>query len=399
MNIKNLLNDSIKTVISSVIYMVIFQFIFFPYLSRKYGAHDFGIIITIYSLVTLFSVIVGSTLNNVRLLNDKKFKQQYISYEFIKLFAIASIIVEILLSSILIFYFSYSFIQVLSICYLLLLLNLKNYLQVYLRINLSYNKLFFLVLLQSITLLILIQLNKTIVDLGWETTLVLTELTGVIYIIMQIRNKNARFYYDKNKYLHVRNHYTNLAFINLINNIIIYFDRFILLIMLNAKSVTIIFLVTFVGKLFAGFVFPINSVLLSYLTKSNLHPKKLLNWLTLASIVLIIISTLSSYPLSYIVIKYLYHSNFIELKKYIILANLGVIMSVVGNILFVFNMKYVPVKFQSKSQILFFITYFIITIPLTYGFGIMGFILSVIISNSIKLISIYYYGREYSEVE
>ncbi|PKE12565.1 hypothetical protein [Macrococcoides caseolyticum] len=398
MNKKSFINDSLKTIFGSLLYMFTIQFILFPSLSHHYSQKEFGVILTIYSVMTLLSVVVGSTLNNIRLINISRFRKRYISKEFLLLLLSLVLISEVFLYFILKLYFKMDSSSVLILLFLLAFLNLKNYLQVHFRINFQFNNLLALVILQAITIFILV-ISNSFMNIGWERILLINEFIGVLFIVATFMKYKLEPSFKKEEFIFISKHYTNLAIINLVNNIIIYFDRFIIIIFISANAVSIAFLVTFVGKLIGSVISPINSVVLTYLSQTDIPKKRLLSILVIFAIIITISGTIISYPLSIVVIKYLYHEEVSNYIQYILVGNFGVILTVVGNFLFVFNMKYVPFKYQTSSQIIFFISYFIITIPSTYLCGLNGFFIAVICSNLIRIISIYYYGKKYSEVK
>ena len=61
--------DTIKTIFSSLIIALGLQFIAYPFIHRGMGDNNFGEILTVYTILTITSVVLGNTLNNIRLIN------------------------------------------------------------------------------------------------------------------------------------------------------------------------------------------------------------------------------------------------------------------------------------------------------------------------------------------
>ncbi|PTF05734.1 capsular biosynthesis protein, partial [Staphylococcus equorum] len=63
--------DSSKTIASSLLVAFGLQLIAYPFIINEIGNNQFGEILTIYTLMTISSVVIGNTLNNIRLINVK----------------------------------------------------------------------------------------------------------------------------------------------------------------------------------------------------------------------------------------------------------------------------------------------------------------------------------------
>lgn len=73
---KQILEDFIINIIAAVIPVILLHIIIFPQLAEIKGDEVYGFIVTIISIITLFSDSYGNVLNNVRLLQDERYDKK-----------------------------------------------------------------------------------------------------------------------------------------------------------------------------------------------------------------------------------------------------------------------------------------------------------------------------------
>ncbi|PTK57410.1 capsular biosynthesis protein, partial [Staphylococcus haemolyticus] len=76
--------DTLKTISSSLLIALGLQFISYPFIHRILGDKEFGQILTIYTIITISSVVLGNTLNNIRLINVNYYSADYYYSKFRK---------------------------------------------------------------------------------------------------------------------------------------------------------------------------------------------------------------------------------------------------------------------------------------------------------------------------
>src|SRR5699024_1558884 len=127
----------------------------------------------------------------------------------------------------------------------------------------------------------------------------------------------------------------------------------------------------------------------------SLNTKKLFTISIIISFVSGLVIFIICFPSSLLIIKYLYPSFNNINYSYIFLGNLGVILSIIGNIIFPLNLKFTTVKVQAYIQYIYFIFFLLSTLILTLYFSLYGFLFSVIVSNMIRclllILSGYYF--------
>lgn len=398
MSVKMFINDSIKTLLSTTFLMVVIQFVLFPYFSNKHTSEVFGEILTIYSIFSISTVVIGNTLNNLRLLDSNIYKNKEFGIDYLKLIVI-SIFFNILITTLIfIFNFKYNLGEIIILNIIIVIMILKNYLQVYLRLELLFNKLLVMSIIQGLVLIFLVYVLK--INMSWWIFILIGELAGLLYLLTQFVNKGYSFNTTHINFKKLNVKFWQLSSVNFVNNLIIYFDRFLIYSVLGGNVVTISFVTTFVGKILSGIVSPINGVILTYIsTRTQANTLKIYRYAIFSSLIVGLLTILLVLPISKYVVVHLYDINYSSISRYLIIGNLSVIILIMGNILFPMNIKYTNIKYQTIVQTIYFILYFLLSIPLTLAWELMGFFISVTSANIIRYFLMIYTGFKYMERE
>ncbi len=398
MSVKMFINDSIKTLLSTTFLMVVIQFVLFPYFSNKHTSEVFGEILTIYSIFSISTVVIGNTLNNLRLLDSNIYKNKEFGIDYLKLIVI-SIFFNILITTLIfIFNFKYNLGEIIILNIIIVIMILKNYLQVYLRLELLFNKLLVMSIIQGLVIIFLVYVLK--INMSWWIFILIGELAGLLYLLTQFVNKGYSFNTTHINFKKLNIKFWQLSSVNFVNNLIIYFDRFLIYSVLGGNVVTISFVATFVGKILSGIVSPINGVILTYIsTRTQANTLKIYRYAIFSSLIVGLLTILLVLPISKYVVVHLYDINYSSINRYLIIGNLSVITLIMGNILFPMNIKYTNIKYQTIVQTIYFILYFLLCIPLTLAWGLMGFFISVTSTNVIRYFLMIYTGFKYMERE
>ena len=100
----------------------------------------------------------------------------------------------------------------------------------------------------------------------------------------------------------------------------------------------------------------------------------------------VIILTIVTTIVSYVLLDFLYKNVFDEAKKYFIIGNLGQILNFIAITIMVILLKFVDKKYQIYINFIHLIFFVIIVIPLAIKYGINGMIYGLLIANLIKFI-------------
>ncbi|MDT0716205.1 capsular biosynthesis protein [Staphylococcus chromogenes] len=395
---KNFINDSVKTLISTLLVAFALQLIAFPTISHILGSAKFGQILSIYAIITIGSVIIGNTLNNIRMINVNDYHSDKLHFIFFNIITVSVFIECIILLALFIGYFELEFNIIVSLIIVNILMVIRIYMNVYFRMKLQYTKILVAAIFQFIGLILGIAIFTKIHY--WPIIFLMSEITIVAYTLCSLRylrfSDSQTKIKTKNK--KVISDYVNLLAVNGLNNLNTYLDRIILLPLSGGKAVALSFLATFIGKIFSTFMYPINNVILSYISVKPINNKRKLYFivnfygLVLSSLIIIV-----SYPTTIFIIEFFYHQNSNEVKPYILIANIGVFLGGISTMIQALNTRYISITKQTRYITVHTILYILISIILTWSFGLMGFFSAVLLANIVKVIILTLLGIRHIE--
>lgn len=387
---KNFILDSFKTISSTIMVAFSLQLFAYPTISHSLGSETFGEILSIYTIITMFSVVTGNTLNNIRMINVGEYNENFIYRNFVLILVISCLIESFIL--VVLFHYLYKIDKITIFCLLVIniLMILRIYLNVYFRLKLQFSKILIAAIYQVLGLTIGILLFKFFEY--WILIFLLSEICIVLYTLYTLRY--LKFNNDNQiKQKSILPDYLNLLVSNSLNNVNIYIDRIILLPIIGGGAVAVSFLATFIGKIFATFMFPINNVILSYISvKATNNKKRLYFIVNVYGIILSVLIILVSYPTTIFIVEYFYHRNSSEVRPFIILGNIGVFLGVIATMIQSLNTKYISITKQTSYVTLHTIIYIILSLILTAIYGLYGFFIITLIANVIKILLLTYIG-------
>lgn len=382
--IKKILSDSFINILSSIIVTMILQLLVLPFISREYSGVSFGNILTILAIISSFSMLIGGSLNNIRLINNKT---NFSSYMLI-------LLISILCSYPFIYIFLINLSNETSIFFLLILytlMTIKTYAMVYYRISLSYKSIFFQNLFLSIGYLIGFLIYK--IFSNWIVIYLSGEIISILYILPTIFKFKREFLKDSN-FLKIIKDYLIFSLSNIVNVLSMYMDRFILVMLINPKAVSIYFGSTLLGKTLSIMTVPISGVLLSYFSYYDIkNVKKIYNQMLLLVILVCTFIFIVIFATAPYVMEMLYPDLYIDIKPYLFIGNLSAILFLAGNFMNTFALKFINIKYQVYIQYVYLIFYMLSSIILIRFYKIDGFLYSTCISNLLRFILIHFYTK------
>ncbi|HAZ5185751.1 TPA: capsular biosynthesis protein, partial [Staphylococcus aureus] len=122
--------DSVKTIIGTLLIALGLQFLAYPIINQRVGNEAFGSILTIYTIITITSVVLGNTLNNIRLINMNLYKSNHYYWKFVLILLISILIESIALIIVFLYFFNLNTIDIIFLILLNILMCLRIYLNV-----------------------------------------------------------------------------------------------------------------------------------------------------------------------------------------------------------------------------------------------------------------------------
>ena len=380
---KKILFDVVLNIMATAIPILILQLISLPVVAYKLGGDSYGVVITLISLFTLLSVPFGNVLNNIRLLLNAEYKENNISGDFNILLLWSLIICSCLMFLGVSYYKEYSTIldTILTVAIACLIL-IREYLMVSFRISLNYKG---------------ILNNNLILGLGYLIGTYLFYLTGYWYLIYIIGSMMSLVYIAKNTrilkepflktYLFKSTSYKSLILFSstFLKNLLSYSDKLILFPLLGPKVVSIYYTATIFGKMFSMVITPINSVVLSYLTRIEKLSKRIFSLLIFVMVLIgsvgYFLIILISKPFLYL----LYPDWAYESLKLVYITSATVIFEVMCSVIHPFILRFNNINWQVLINGSNVIIYIIFTLIFYSHYGLLGFCIGVLISSIYKL--------------
>lgn len=384
MNKKKIIFDSILNIAASAIPIIILQLIILPILGSEVGGSEYGLILTLVSLSTLFSLPFGNVLNNIRLLVDAEYSDKKIAGDFNIL-----LLISVILNSLMIIIGTIIYEDTVNILNIILIavfsnLNLiREYLVVSFRIKLSYDK---------------ILINNLILGIGYLLGLAVFYKTGKWQYIYIVGAGCSTYYIFKNSELimepfkrtilfKITSYKTIVLFCsNFLKTLMMYADKLIIFPLMGATAVTVYYSATVMGKIISMAITPISGVVLSHLAKSKgIKLKTFLHLIGVVSMVGImgyIIIILISEP----ILKLLYPDWANESMKLIYITTGTAIIEVLISVIHPIILKFKHINWQLFINVINLIIYMVCTIGLFYWKGLIGFCIGILIASVIKLI-------------
>ena len=379
---KKIVFDLVLNMIATAVPIAILQLVIYPLISQDVTVEGYGMMVTVISLLTVISNTLGNTLNNIRLLNDGKYKKKRIVGDFNQLLLRESIISLIIVGSFSIVLFrQISLIEFLLIEVIGMLMVFHSYFIVDFRLKLDYNAIVW---------------NNVQLALGYFVGYLTFFLTGIwelvylfgygfslIYIFR--KTKLWREPLLKTIYWHEILKDTFLLLISgVLGSLLNYSDKIIIYPMIGAEAVTIYYIATLLGKLVSMVIGPINSVMLSYIVKLKQISNKILTLILCSAVMIAVVGYIICLTFGEVVLKYIYPQHFSEVVKYMPITSATAMIMMLISVLYPFVLKFCKMKWQVIIDATSLICYVCLGVAFYQFYGLYGFCIGVLAAFLIK---------------
>lgn len=381
---KKFMLDSLLSIVGTAIPIIFLQLFTLPIIGSRLGGDQYGLVVTLISLYTLFSFPFGNVLNNIRLLLDMEYQKKHQTGDFNVLLS-ASLMISSFLVIIGTTYYEghFSFINSFMILLISCMNLVREYLTVSFRIKLDYK---------------LIMIDNVILGAGYMLGTYLFTLTGFWQLIFIVGYGLSLVFIIKNSSLlkepfkiterFKATTYNSmiLLFSSLFKNLLVYADKLLIFPLLGPTAVSIYYTATLIGKLMSMVINPINNVLLSYLAKlEKLSSKAFVSLLFVSGSVGIVGYAMTIFISPYI-LNYLYPAWANESMKYIYVTSATAVIAVINTVIHPFILRFNSINWQpiiSGSNV---ILYVVASLILYRNYGLMGFCIAILLSSVTQMI-------------
>lgn len=381
--LKSFLTDSMWSIAGLVLMNVAAQFVVYPAWNRRLGSESYGNILYLMSLLNIVAISMGSGTNYARMTcasNEKCSNNAYLL-----LLGIVSLLA---------FPFSamiqflggvpMSGLDCLLFALLLCATMWRFYADVEYRLSLNYKGYFLYYLSISIGYLVgIFLMNATGL---WPLALLPGELLGIIIVAFKGNTLRWDSLLTRKEFQHACRVILILFVTNVMSNIVFNGDRLLLKFLLGGSSVTVYYLASLLGKTLSLITTPLNSVIMSYLARYKGSPStKQIHLVSLASVLLSVLSTGVCTVASHILIPILYPQDFAASQPYFILGNSAQVLFFVGNVISVILIRFADTKYQIHINVVYAISFCVLCIPFTWKLGLIGFCFSLFLTCLLRL--------------
>lgn len=363
------------------------QLVIFPFLSKRLSINEFGVAVTLYGFSQLLTVVMGNTINNIRLIYNKKIVNagNFSTLLFVSLFlaGLASIVLNILYSN------NLNIIQIVILMFWTILSCSRAYLTVYYRIHLKY----FNILLVHIVLICGYMLGIIIFNITgfWTVIFLIGELIANIYLLVTTPFLSEKITID-DEFNYLLKETKNLTFSNMLVQSMNYLDRFLISPMLGSSDISFYYSVSIFSKLISLVINPFNNVILSYLHKIEKNFKKIFILYNIGAILILIPGYFVIYLLTPLMLRFFY-PEFSHVSLFLVaLVSLSTVLNLLSTIINPFILKFRPMVYQTRIQLVFAFIYIVTALILISLYGLEGFAISSCISFFIKWLLLVYVG-------
>ena len=377
-NNQKIVCDTIITIFSYGLPIILLQFILLPLIARLWSKEDYGTMLVLTSIVNIAGEMSGGTLSNVRLIFENRYNELNIKGDFWDIFIKNTMIFGVLLFLIFIYCFNLSICSIVLLEIYYLLYSFRSYLTVGYRINLRFD----LVFVNNLILCIgyLFGLLCSFICKKWELVYITGLLSSVIHIYIT-SNLRQEPYIKTSMYKAVVKKTLTLNGAYLVGNGIGYLDRVVLLPFAGPIAVGQYYVAAILGKLLNLLITPINTIILSYLLKKNSLSKKEIVLITTCLLIIAVIFIVLAIYISPLILSFMYPDYVKDALCLIPYATTSVVMLSCTSLLKTLSIRYVNDLVIIYVETSYTIIYATVCIVLLNYYNLIGFCVAGIIAS------------------
>ena len=352
----------------------------FPWINKTAGSETAGRMLACLSIIYIFATTYGISMNNVRLIEERKGNGSNGDYLLLIAFGCMLLPLINIVSK------HFGFDPQVNLCWFTLLSVLtliRSYGIVDFRLKLDFFSYFVFYFFISLGYAIGVYIYK-LTD-NWTLIFITGEILGVIYLYL--RKFIFKLVKPTNQLASLGKALVLLYFSALMLQIIVSGDRLILKYMINDHVVTVYSSLSLAGKIMNMLLYPLGTVLLSYLTAKTIPLTK--KWLLKVSscwLLFGILAFIGTIIVSPIYVKIFYPNLYNDIQGLNIIVNIGLGLALIG---FLFRIYLIA---SSNASVVFWFEvcctaiHVVFAILLTKHYGMFGYAWAVIISRIFRII-------------
>lgn len=383
MNKRRFIKDILLNLIATGLPLLLLQLVAMPYVSKMIGVTQYGLVVTIVSLLNTVPGTLGNALNNIRLLWNERYRQENLEGDFNPLLLSCMVISLAIVFGAASWYEkavnqSVFFTTLLSLFWLA-----REYLVVTFRIDLNYQRMvisnIILTAGYAVGFLVFIYLYP-----AWQLIYLLGYLPSLLYIA-----SFSNLWREKCKttslFIPVLRDSIMISVGGFLGRATTYAEKLLLFPMLGGSAVSIYFASSIFGKIISMGISPITSVLLSYLAKIEHKPTKVFKIMLLIVGFAGLIGYGTILVISGPALRLLYPEFAAEAAVLVPLTAIATILTIFISVVNAFILRFQRMQWQIYINLISSVVLVIASLTLTQHFGLRGFCVALIIVDIVKL--------------
>lgn len=379
---KKIMQDMALTLVAAGAPIMVLQLVILPLLATRMNEDDYGLVLTIVSVVTVIAGSLGSSLHNFRLVKQNAYaengEQGDFSVILIGEMLICSMVVGIALRQ-----YKLEALDCLWIILMAILWLAREYFIVAFRIRLD----FVGVVLNNIVLVVgyIIGFLLFLIWDYWE----LIYITGMLLSLFYVAGKTEIMREKLSVTSLMKTTIKDLSFLTIAaiaNSLLWYADRLIIYPIVGGAAVSVYYVSTLLGKMVSMVVQPFDTVFLSYLSKKSSVKKSMWGQTVLISVLLACVGYVISLLLAYPMLRLIYPQWAEEAIELMPITTATAMVSMMVSVLYAFILKMCAMKWQLIINISALSAYLFLAVPMYRLYGMPGFCAGVLLSNVMKLV-------------
>lgn len=360
--------------------------IILPLLAAQFTPADYGLIAAATSLINLVPRTLGKTLNNIRLINDKKYSDNNIDKgDFSTLLFAGQAISLVVVLALLIFYIGLSdSVDITLVALMGALWFFREYYCVTFRIQINFKRIF----LSNLTLVAGYALGGLlyVIFARWQLIYVAGQLASCLYIVCHTKMHTERPSFSP-RFIQTCKDYVSLSCSELLANIPLQFDKLILLPILGGVAISTYYAASVVTKILSLVITPFNSVVLSYISKKDRLTRRTLLQVVFIGVAVSVLCCLLNYLLGDWILSVLYPSYRADAIVYVPLTALSAALVLFWSVIQPFAMMYGSLTWMMLVNGISSALFLGIAFLLAADYGIWAICIGAVVSNLFKALA------------
>lgn len=383
-SIKEIVKNLILSFFSYALPTVVLQFVVQPIIAARLGAELNGQYLTLMSLNFFIISITASVLNTVRMLQDAEYKKRNVSGDFNVFFLLYAIFIVVALPiGYMLYTKSFNVTEIILYAIVGILYLYHDYIFADYRLRLKYNK----ILINNVILVAGYAIGTIIFYFWldyWQIVFIVPYALGGIYDLFNttfIREplKTTPLFATTGKKVAL------LMGANVLGSAMTYCDKLLLYPLLGGFYVSIYNTAALVGKVLIMVSAPLQSVLLSYLVKTNDLKVKFNKKFVLYGLGLLVVGYASCVAVGYPLIHLLYPSWADVSFQFVPITVASSVLALANSLLNTLVVRFHKTSFQMVVQAIDLAVYLVASLILLHFFGLWGFCIGILLASLVKM--------------